>query len=103
LAALEIKVSLFVQFTQVTGSQPSIFAGYRPQLAAPVTGRYVIAAHKDFAALVQLHFVARKRLANRPATQVEGVIYGDQGGSLGHPVSLDDCEAKSAPESFRLV
>src|SRR6185503_2676104 len=68
LSALEVKITLGVEFTDVAGSQPSIFGCYWTQTATPITGRHVLAAHENLAALIDLEFVSGKRLAYRPVT-----------------------------------
>src|SRR5687767_11984657 len=64
-APLEIKIAGIVHCANVAGVKPlpgvSIHAtGWRP-----ITGRYALAAHDDFARLVEFHFITGHQFADR--------------------------------------
>ncbi len=61
-----------------------------------------VAAHHDLALGADADLAAGKRLAQRSAAYMEGMVEGDERGGLGHPITLDDRVAKSSPEQLKL-
>ena len=101
LAALEVEVARRVHLADVAGAQPAFVVCNRLYIAAPVARRDVVAAHEDFAALVELHFLAGQRLPDGAAPDLERVVDADERRRLRHAIALHDRIAEPPPEDFR--
>src|SRR5205085_11815686 len=102
LAAFEVEIARRVHLTYVARAQPAFVGRYRLHVAAPVTGRDVVAAHENFARLVELHLLAGHRLAYRAAPDLERVIDADERGRFRHPIALHNGIAEPLPEQLAL-
>src|SRR5581483_615794 len=101
LAALEIEISLGIEFAEIAGAKPALLVPDGMYFTAlPVAAGHASAAHENFAVAGQLDLATRKDFSDRFLADGKWVVQADQGGRFGEAVALYDAEAHASPELF---